>query len=153
VWQKFWPLFVLIGVGLVTLALLTPGCGLGNQGDRNKERLPPLEKLETEDLEEGQGEPVKTGDTVEVLYAGRLRSNNKEFDSSARHGNKPMKLIIGKSSLIKGWHEGLPGMKVGGKRKLLIPAKLAYGADGFPPDIPPNADLVFEIDLVRKLDE
>jgi hypothetical protein len=99
-----------------------------------------------EDTVVGTGAEAKDGDKVWVHYTGRLAKNNKQFDSSV--GKKPFQVDIGAGGVIKGWDLGLPGMKVGGKRKLTIPSKLAYGKTGHPPDIPPNATLVFDIELL-----
>jgi FKBP-type peptidyl-prolyl cis-trans isomerase len=110
--------------------------------------LPPgPTKLESDDLKVGAGREAKTGDTVHVQYTGTL-TNGKKFDSSYDHGGDPFKFTIGKGEVIKGWDQGVPGMKVGGKRKLRIPSDLGYGAKGSPPNIPPDAGLVFEIELV-----
>src|SRR5262245_2299010 len=91
--------------------------------------------LQYEDLKEGTGEAAKAGDTVSVHYTGTLKSNGKKFDSSLDR-NEPFDFPLGAGKVIKGWDEGVAGMKVGGKRKLTIPAKLAYGEKGFPPVIP-----------------
>lgn len=80
-----------------------------------------------------------------VYYVGRLKSNNKQFDATT--GGAGFKFRIGRGEVIKGWDIGVAGMKVGGKRRLTIPAGYAYGARGSPPVIPPNATLVFEIEL------
>jgi FKBP-type peptidyl-prolyl cis-trans isomerase len=110
--------------------------------------LPPgPTKLEIEDVAVGKGREAKTSDTVHVQYTGTLTSGTK-FDSSYDHGGEPFKFTIGKGEVIKGWDQGVPGMKVGGKRKLRIPSDLGYGANGSPPNIPPNAGLVFDIELV-----
>ena len=110
--------------------------------------LPPAPtKLETEDAKVGTGREVKTGDTVHVQYTGTLMNGTK-FDSSYDHGGDPFKFTIGKGEVIKGWDQGVPGMKVGGKRRLRIPPELGYGAAGSPPSIPPNAGLLFDIELV-----
>jgi FKBP-type peptidyl-prolyl cis-trans isomerase len=110
--------------------------------------LPPgPTKLETEDLAPGKGREAKTGDTVHVQYTGTLTSGVK-FDSSYDHGGEPFKFTLGKGEVIKGWDQGVVGMKVGGKRRLRIPADLGYGSKGSPPTIPPNAGLVFEVELV-----
>lgn len=110
--------------------------------------LPPgPAKLETEDLASGKGREAKTGDTVHVQYTGTLTSGVK-FDSSYDHGGEPFKFTLGKGEVIKGWDQGVVGMKVGGKRRLRIPADLGYGSKGSPPTIPPNAGLVFEVELV-----
>jgi FKBP-type peptidyl-prolyl cis-trans isomerase len=110
--------------------------------------LPPgPTKLEIEDIKVGTGREAKTGDTVHVQYTGTLTSG-KKFDSSYDHGGDPFKFTLGKGEVIKGWDQGVVGMKVGGKRRLRIPADLGYGASGSPPNIPPNAGLVFEVELV-----
>jgi FKBP-type peptidyl-prolyl cis-trans isomerase len=108
--------------------------------------VPAPAKLETEDLVVGKGREAKVGDTVRVQYTGTLLSGVK-FDSSYDHGGEPFKFTIGQSQVIKGWDQGVPGMKIGGKRRLRIPPDLAYGAAGSPPTIPANAALVFEVEL------
>lgn len=108
---------------------------------------PGPKELQKEDLEKGTGPEAKKGDKVKVHYTGRLLKTNAKFDSSV--GKDPFPFTIGKGGVIKGWDQGVPGMKVGGKRKLTIPADLAYGAKGSPPKIPPNAALVFEIELLE----
>jgi len=109
--------------------------------------VPAPTKLETEDLVVGKGREAKVGDAVRVQYTGTLLSGVK-FDSSYDHGGEPFKFTIGQSQVIKGWDQGVPGMKIGGKRRLRIPPDLAYGAAGSPPTIPANAALVFEVELV-----
>jgi FKBP-type peptidyl-prolyl cis-trans isomerase FkpA len=111
------------------------------------------EKLVIQDETPGSGPAAKTGDHLSVQYTGTL-VDGKEFDSSRRPGRKPFDLTLGGSgvptspSVIDGWTQGLTGMKAGGKRKVTIPPSLAYGARGRPPIIPPNATLVFELELV-----
>lgn len=102
--------------------------------------------LKYTDLVEGTGASPKRGDTVSVHYAGKLESG-KEFDSSYKRG-EPSDFKIGVGAVIKGWDEGLMTMKIGGKRRLVIPGKLGYGPQGRPPDIPPNATLVFDVELM-----
>lgn len=97
------------------------------------------------DIKPGTGQEAKKGDHVKVHYTGWLTSG-KKFDSSV--GGKPFEFRIGNGDVIKGWEEGVSGMKVGGKRQLKIPPDLAYGKDGYPGAIPPNATLVFDIQLV-----
>jgi peptidylprolyl isomerase len=107
---------------------------------------PPTE-LETEDIKVGNGREVKVGDSITVNYVGVLFDDCSQFDASYDSG-QPATFELTQGGLIDGWVQGIPGMKVGGQRKLTIPADLAYGAQGQPPDIPPDAALVFVIDLV-----
>jgi FKBP-type peptidyl-prolyl cis-trans isomerase FkpA len=110
--------------------------------------LPPgPTKLEIDDQVVGSGREARTDDTVHVQYTGTLLDGTK-FDSSYDHGGDPFKFTIGKGEVIKGWDEGVVGMKVGGKRRLRIPADLGYGETGSPPTIPPGAGLVFDVELV-----
>lgn len=102
--------------------------------------------LKSEDLTVGSGDEATTGKTVSVHYTGTLTDGSK-FDSSLDRG-RPFEFQLGAGRVIKGWDQGVLGMKVGGKRKLTIPSDLAYGARGFPPVIPPNSTLVFEIELL-----
>ncbi len=102
--------------------------------------------LVKEDLVVGTGPEAKDGDKVTVHYTGRLLKTNFMFDTSV--GKKPFPVTIGAGGVIKGWDLGLVGMKVGGKRKLTIPSRLAYGDAGSPPKIPGKATLVFEIELL-----
>jgi FKBP-type peptidyl-prolyl cis-trans isomerase len=104
--------------------------------------------LQVIDLKVGTGSVAATGDTVQVTYTGYLKSNCSIFDSTQKEGGTPFKVALGQGQVIKGWDEGLPGMKVGGTRKLIIPAALGYGSQGSPPTIPANADLVFDISML-----
>jgi peptidylprolyl isomerase len=108
---------------------------------------PPPAKLEKKDLIVGTGKEAKAGDTVSVNYVGALYNGGKVFDASWKR-KEPFQFKLGQGQVIKGWDEGVPGMKVGGRRELVIPAELAYGKTGSPPTIPPNAPLVFVIDLL-----
>jgi FKBP-type peptidyl-prolyl cis-trans isomerase len=103
--------------------------------------------MQSTTLVPGKGPAAKAGDNVSVRYTGTF-TDGKKFDSTADHGNTPFKLKIGAGMVIKGWDQGLVGMKVGEKRKLVLPPSLAYGPMGKPPVIPPNSTLVFEIELV-----
>lgn len=108
--------------------------------------IPPTE-FAIKEIEEGTGPEAKTGDKVTVQYVGVGYKTEEEFDSSWSR-NEPFSFTLGKGKVIKGWEEGVKGMKAGGRREMLIPAKLAYGAAGKPPKIPPNEALVFTVDLV-----
>lgn len=98
-----------------------------------------------EDLRPGKGPEAKTGRRVSVYYEGRLKSNNKVFDSTK--AGDGFKFSLGRGEVIKGWDAGVLGMKVGGKRRITCPPHAAYGARGSPPTIPPNATLVFDVEL------
>jgi FKBP-type peptidyl-prolyl cis-trans isomerase len=102
--------------------------------------------LEIIDQEVGTGALAEQGKQVSVHYTGTL-TNGTKFDSS-RDRNSPFEFRLGARQVIAGWEQGVAGMKVGGRRRLTIPPELAYGARGFPPVIPPNATLVFEIELL-----
>jgi FKBP-type peptidyl-prolyl cis-trans isomerase len=97
------------------------------------------------DLVEGTGPAAQRGDFLQVDYIGTL-SDGKEFDRSSRG---PMSIWLGETKLIQGWNDGLLGIKEGGQRKLWIPPALGYGAQGMPPKIPPNAELIFEVEVVK----
>ena len=106
------------------------------------------DELKIEDLKVGEGEEVKSGDHITVHYTGWLEDGTK-FDSS-KDRDQPFEVAIGAGYVIKGWDMGIPGMNVGGKRKLTIPHHLGYGKYGVEPDIPGFATLVFEIELLKK---
>jgi FKBP-type peptidyl-prolyl cis-trans isomerase len=103
--------------------------------------------LVIEELRPGTGAEARSGNTVTVHYVGTL-TNGTKFDSSRDRG-KGFTFSLGKGQVIKGWDQGVAGMKVGQLRKLTIPPHLAYGAGGFPPVIPPNSTLVFEVELLE----
>jgi peptidylprolyl isomerase len=103
--------------------------------------------LVTKDLIPGTGQTVQSGQTVTVNYVGVLCQTGKEFDSSWKR-NQPFTTALSTGSVIPGWVQGIPGMKVGGRRELIIPANLAYGKAGSPPTIPPNSPLVFVVDAL-----
>jgi FKBP-type peptidyl-prolyl cis-trans isomerase len=103
-------------------------------------------ELQIEDLTVGTGEEATSGDTVEVNYTGML-TDGTVFDASEKHG-KTFSFTVGAGNVIEGWDEGVPGMKVGGTRKLTIPSDMAYGDSGIPGVIPGGATLVFEVELV-----
>jgi len=99
------------------------------------------------DLKVGEGDEAKAGKKVVVHYTGTFREDGKKFDSSLDR-NDPFEFKLGNREVIQGWDEGVAGMKVGGKRKLIIPYQLAYGEKGRR-GIPPKADLVFEVELLK----
>ena len=102
--------------------------------------------LQIEELVVGTGAEATNGQKVRVHYTGWL-TDGKKFDSSIDRG-QPFAFQLGRGQVIKGWDQGVAGMKVGGKRKLTIPPELGYGTRGFPGAIPPNSTLVFEVELV-----
>lgn len=108
---------------------------------------PPPSKLVTKDIITGTGAEAKTGSAVAVNYVGALYHSGKVFDASWKR-NEPFTFTLGKGQVIPGWEQGVVGMKVGGRRELIIPAALGYGAKGSPPTIPPNEPLIFIVDLL-----
>lgn len=105
--------------------------------------------LQIQDLKVGSGAEAKPGKKIQVYYEGRLKSNNKVFDSTK--SGPGFKMTLGRGEVIKGWDLGLSGMKVGGKRRLVCPPQLAYGNRGNPPVIPQNSTLVFDVELKNVL--
>jgi peptidylprolyl isomerase len=108
---------------------------------------PPPKKLVVKDLKNGKGPTAEAGDEVTVQYVGVDYKNGKEFDSSWSR-NEPFTFALGSSSVIPGWEQGIEGMKLGGRRELIIPPELAYGPAGSPPTIGPNETLIFVVDLL-----
>ncbi len=104
--------------------------------------------LQYGDITVGTGPVVKTGDKVTMQYTGWLQSTGVRFDTSRQAGRGPFPLTLGQHQVIQGWEEGIPGMRVGGKRRLIIPPALGYGAQGYPPTIPANSTLVFDVEVV-----
>ncbi len=122
----------------IALMVLIAGCS------KDKEIM--SDDLQIEDLVVGEGAEVKQYDIVNVNYTGSL-TNGNVFDSSLNPGRSPFRFTVGAGQVIKGWDEGLIGMKVGGKRKLTIPPNMGYGNRQTGP-IPANSVLIFEIDLL-----
>ena len=141
--------FSRLGVLLVTIAL----SACGSKPAPAPAPANPVKALQSADLKQGTGAALAGGQIAVVQYTGWLyetaaRDNKgRQFDSS-RTGGQPFRFPVGTGSVIKGWDEGVVGMKVGGSRRLIIPADLAYGDNGANGVIPPGAALVFDIDLV-----
>lgn len=144
------------GVLLLLLALLVAACGSGDDtsgsggADAGDSCETDVEQEVTEgltyvEIECGDGEEAQAGDAVSVHYTGKLEDGT-EFDSSV--GGEPLPFTIGAGQVIEGFDLGVRGLKVGGTRELTIGSDLAYGDQGVPPDIPPGATLIFEIELV-----
>jgi peptidylprolyl isomerase len=148
---------LLISAGLLAIVVVIVVVANGGDGGDSGEELtkpvvevpdgPPPQELEVEDIEAGDGDEAQPGDQLSVQYVGVLYDTGEEFDSSWERG-QPFQFQLGSGGVIPGWDQGIEGMKVGGRRQLVIPPDLAYGAQGQPPDIPPNSTLVFVIDLV-----
>jgi FKBP-type peptidyl-prolyl cis-trans isomerase FkpA len=105
-----------------------------------------MSQLKIEDIKIGTGKKVKSGDFISIHYLGTLE-NGKKFDSSYDRG-QPFEVQIGVGYVIQGWDQGVPGMKIGGKRKLTIPSDLGYGSREIPGVIPANSTLIFEVELI-----
>ena len=116
------------------------------QAQQEKKVITTNSGLKYIDEVEGTGQTAKAGDSVSVHYTGRL-ADGKKFDSSVDRG-QPFDFPLGAGRVIKGWDEGVAGMKIGGKRTLIIPASLGYGARGAGGVIPPNATLKFDVELL-----
>ena len=118
-----------------------------NQQIQSTSNIKDIQGMKVEILKEGTGEPAKSGDTVSVHYVGTLENGTK-FDSSIDRG-EPFSFTLGENRVIQGWELGVLGMKVGEKRKLIIPSNLAYGNQAVGGVIPANATLVFEVELLK----
>lgn len=145
-----------VAFGLVGAAVFGAAMGLaflmaddGKKDEKNKDEkvIKTKSGLQYVELKEGDGKEAKSGDHVTVHYTGWLKDGTK-FDSSVDR-KKPFSFDLGAGNVIKGWDEGVAGMKVGGKRKLIIPYQLAYGEEGRPPKIPAKAELTFEVQLLE----
>ena len=157
-------------IAALTVAAIVTGCGGSDSSSGSKEgeggaaatqaesaktkpkvkvpNGPPPKKLEIKDLETGSGAEAKAGDEVTVQYVGVSYKSGKEFDASWDR-NEPFTFQLGAGMVIPGWDKGVEGMKVGGRRELIIPPNLAYGPEGAPPAIGPNETLIFVIDLLK----
>lgn len=144
------PILILIAVGILVLGVAAYFMfGLNQKSVPQKAQAPTTTTptdLKIEDIKEGTGPAVKSGDTVKIHYTGTLQDGTK-FDSSYDRG-EPFETQIGVGQVIKGWDEGVVGMKVGGKRKLIIPPSMGYG-DRDMGSIPPNSTLLFDVELVE----
>lgn len=109
---------------------------------------PPPKKLVVKEIKKGNGATAKAGDEITVQYVGVGYESGQEFDSSWSR-NEPFPFTLGSNSVIPGWEQGIVGMKVGGRRELIIPPELAYGPAGSPPAIGPNETLIFVVDLLE----
>jgi FKBP-type peptidyl-prolyl cis-trans isomerase len=133
---------LMAGFGVCLLA------GLAFADDKKDEKVIKTDSgLQYIELKEGDGAAAKKGDTVEVHYTGWLKDGTK-FDSSVDR-KQPFSFKLGAGMVIKGWDEGVAGMKVGGKRKLIIPSELGYGKKGAGKVIPADAELTFEVELLK----
>jgi FKBP-type peptidyl-prolyl cis-trans isomerase len=135
-------LVITVVIVITGLGIFSETQGPSQQTDNNFM----IQNMKVEILKQGTGEGAKTGDKVIVNYVGTLQDGTK-FDSSIDRG-QPFPVTIGNGEVIKGWEIGLTGMKVGEKRKLTIPPELAYGSSGAGGVIPPNATIIFDIDLL-----
>lgn len=154
--------FLRLPILLAALAMVAAACGTGTGGgytattDTDTSSKPtmnvpegePPTELVVEDIVEGDGDEVEVGMLITAHYVGISWSTGEEFDASWERG-EPIPLVIGQGQVIPGWDEGLLGMRVGGRRSLIIPPDMAYGEQGAPPVIAANETLVFVVDLVE----
>jgi peptidylprolyl isomerase len=131
----------------------TPKASTNLKDTTSKPQIPkpsgsPPKKLVVKDIVVGKGKAAKKGDNLSMQYVGVTFADGQEFDASWDAG-QPFNFTLGQGMVIKGWDQGLVGIKPGGRRELIIPSGLAYGAQGQPPSIPPNAALVFIVDALK----
>ena len=122
---------------------------LGDKPEISKPAGEPPAELQKTDIVKGKGRTAEAGDTVSVQYVGNSWSTGAQFDASWDRGSEPFQFPLGAGQVIQGWDQGVAGMKVGGRRLLVIPPDLAYGAQSPSPDIAPNETLVFVVDLKK----
>lgn len=141
-------------IGLLVLLAVASACGGNDSSPSSNEGQSNITTLQTVDVRVGTGADATNGRVVSVHYTGWLYSetaadhHGRQFDSSRTRGT-PLQFVLGTGSVIRGWDQGIVGMKVGGQRTLTIPPSLAYGSQGAGSDIPPNATLVFDVELTN----
>lgn len=131
---------------LLVSSLFVGGCQ-GKKEDDKSSKYPKLTELKKEDIEVGKGALIRKGDVAYVVYTGKL-VDGTVFDSNENEGAQPLSFKVGFDSMIQGFHVGVEGMRIGGKRKVSIPAKMAYGEHSPSEQIPPNSDLYFTITVL-----
>lgn len=145
------PISRLIGVALACFAAFALSASIATAEDKPKPMVKTASGLEYIDTVEGKGATPKSGQTCVMHYTGWLREGSgakgRKFDSSVDRG-QPFEFPLGMGRVIKGWDEGVASMKVGGKRTLIIPSELGYGSRGAGGVIPPNATLIFDVELL-----
>lgn len=142
-------IIILLVIALVFFVLIRPKEIMAPDYSENTSQISQIKKMDTvkiDVLQEGTGEVSKTGDTLSVHYTGTLEDGTK-FDSSVDRG-QPFSFTLGENRVIQGWEQGMIDMKVGEKRRLTIPSSLGYGSTGAGGIIPPNATLIFEVELL-----
>lgn len=131
---------------VLVVAMLSAGCK-GKEQPKDSKKYPKLTELKTEDLVVGKGPLVRKGDVAYVVYTGKL-VDGTVFDSNENEGAQPLSFKVGFDSMIQGFHKGVEGMRVGGKRLVSIPSNMAYGEHSPSAQIPPNSDLYFTITVL-----